>query len=329
MGNTKSITFEDKSNGIFKINVKDNPDYPIVYIRLCWDIKNSKYCIAKECDVLKMHKKHRKIIVVGMRLPEISKENIYEQAFYLSSSSNSIESLEEFFQTKFIRKKENDVIWLPFSGFGYNVNTLDNQNSSIKLLKNNFGFGCLKPKENCLYGRFGNYGPNLIQISYCLGGNFWDNNIDNIVFEKYKIIKYPMLENIIDTIPSICQDNFSDNVEYSIYLNNYIGSSLSINYSYKLLEDKMLTFKTYSRYYSIPELEFENIKFDFRITNILYQNSIYIFKTRGINSPLPFENLFGGHILWNNYLNGIYQMYKNHKTVFDTIILPILHEKNI
>ena len=329
MGNTKSITFENKSNGIFKINVKDNPEYPITYIRLCWDTEKSQYCIPEEPDVLKMYKKHRKIIVIGMRLPEISKDNIYEQAFYLSSSSNSIKLLEEFFETKFITEKENDTIWLPFSGFGYNVDTLENQNTSIKLLKNNFGFGCLKPKENCLYGRFGNHNPNLMQISYCLGGKFWNNNIDNIVFEKYNIIKYPVLENIIETIPNNSQDNFSDNIEFSIYLNNYIGSSLSINYSDKLLKDKMLTFKRYSRFYLIPDLDFENIKFDFRIVNLLYQNNIYLFKTRGINSPLPFENLFGGYILWQNYLIGIFQIYKNNKTVFDTIILPILHEKYI
>ena len=52
MGNNNSINIEEKSNGIFKINVKDIPEYPIAYIRLCWDSENSKYCMAQECEVL-------------------------------------------------------------------------------------------------------------------------------------------------------------------------------------------------------------------------------------------------------------------------------------
>jgi len=175
---------EEKSNGIFKINVIKYPEYPIAYIRLCWDKKTSKYCMAQECDILKKCVEHRKFIIVGMRIPALSKENIFEQAFYLTSGVNSINSLNNNFKTKFIVKNKTENIWLPFSGFGYDYNDLtyrDNLNTNIKLLKNNFGHGCSSISNNCLYGRFGQYDPNLMQISYCLGGDFWENNIDALV----------------------------------------------------------------------------------------------------------------------------------------------------
>ena len=120
MGNNNSINIEEKSNGIFKINVKDFPNYPIAYIRLCWDPENLKYCIAEDCDTSKKYTKHRKIIVIGMRIPELSDDNIYEQVFYLSTGINSMESIEKFFDKKFISNKEKNTVWLPFSGFGYN-----------------------------------------------------------------------------------------------------------------------------------------------------------------------------------------------------------------
>jgi hypothetical protein len=333
MGNSKSINIEEKSNGIFKINVIKYPEYPIAYIRLCWDKKTSKYCMAQECDILKKCVEHRKFIIVGMRIPELSKENIFEQAFYLSSGLNSINSLNNNFKTKFIVKNETGNIWLPFSGFGYDYNDLtyrDNLNTNIKLLKNNFGHGCSSISNNCLYGRFGQYNPNLMQISYCLGGNFWENNIDNIVFNKYKIIKYPTLENMIEKISSVCfEDDYISNIECSIYLNNYIGSALSLNYSPELLKSKLESSKKYSKFSPISGLSYyDDIKLDYRIINILYDNKIYLFEKKGIQSPLPFENTFGGNILWNNYFKGINTIFKENNKIFETMILPIINEEN-
>jgi len=334
MGNSKSINIEEKSNGIFKINLVKYPEYPIAYIRLCWDKKTSKYCMAQECDILKKCVEHRKFIIVGMRIPELSKENIFEQAFYLSSGLNSINSLNNNFKTKFIVKNESENIWLPFSGFGYDYNDLtyrDNLNTNIKLLKNNFGHGCPLISNNCLYGRFGQYDPNLIQISYCLGGDFWENNIDNIVFNKYKIIKYPTLENMIGKIsPGCFEDDYITNIECSIYLNNYIGSALSLNYSPELLKSKLYSSKQYSKFSPISGLSYyDDIKLDYRIINILYDNKIYLFEKKGIQSPLPFENTFGGNILWNNYFKGINTIFKENNKIFETMILPIINEEKI
>jgi hypothetical protein len=320
MGNINSINFKERSNGIFKIDVKDIPDYPIAYIRLCWDPEKSIYCVPEDCDTEKKFKQHRKIIVVGMRIPEISKDDIYEQAFYLSSGSNSIQTLEKSFETKFTLKNETENIWLPFSGFGY-----DDSLTEIKLLKNNFN--CVEIKEpDCLYGRFSRYTPNLMQISYCLGGDFWYHNIDNPVFTKYKIIKYPTLEDSLKKIPCIHTGKHANDIDCSIYLNNYIGSALPFNYYPKLLRDyKEVNRKTYTRFIKIPGLDFNDIKFDFRISNILYQNNIYLYRLGAINKSIPIESRFGSNILWDSYIKGIHTIYKDKRDIFDTQIIPILH----
>ena len=320
MGNINSINFIERSNGIFKIDIKDTHDYPIAYIRLCWDPEKSIYCLAEDCDTEKKCKQHRKIIVVGMRIPEISKDDIYEQAFYLSSGSNSIETLEKSFVTKFTLENETENIWLPFSGFGYNDSMTE-----IKLLKNNFD--CVEIKESdCLYGRFGRYAPNLMQISYCLGGDFWYHNIDNPVFTKYKIIKYPTLEDSLKKIPCIYTGKHSNDIDCSIYLNNYIGSALPFNYYPKLLKDyKEPNRKTYTRFIKIPGLDFNDIKFDFRIANILYQNDICLYRLGAINKSIPIESRFGSNILWDSYIKGINDIYKDKRDIFDTQIIPILN----
>ena len=240
MGNNNSINIEEKSNGIFKINVKDFPNYPIAYIRLCWDPENLKYCIAEDCDTSKKYTKHRKIIVIGMRIPELSDDNIYEQVFYLSTGINSMESIEKFFDKKFISNKEKNTVWLPFSGFGYNYDNLKYKNdleTNIKLIKNYFGYPVLKfDKKTCIYGRFGNYDPNLMQISYCLGSDFWKDNVDNPIFTKYNIVKYPTLESIIEKIPCIYTSKYKNDIDCSIYLNNYIFElSENINLYSKLI----------------------------------------------------------------------------------------------
>ena len=335
MGNTKSINIEEKSNGIFKINVLDFPSYPIAYIRLCWDSENSKYCMAQDCEVLRKFVCKRKFMVVGMRIPELNKENIYEQVFYLSSGLNSIDTLNKFFKTKFILKNETENIWIPFSGFGYDYNdlsVLEDLNINIKLIKNNFGHGCSGITDNCLYGRFGNYNPNLMQISYCLGGDFWENNIDNSVFKKYNIIRYPTIEYFLKQISCFyTDDKYSNNVDCSVYLNNYIGSALSINYSPELLKSKMVVVKLYDRLFPIYSLSFNDIKFDYRIINILYNNKIYLFVKKKVKyeiiSPLPFENTFETHLLWSNYFKGIHTIFKENNKFFETMILPIINEE--
>lgn len=328
MGNSKSINIEEKSNGIFKINVKDNPEYPIAYIRLCWDTKTSKYCIPQDCEVIKKSVVGRKFMVIGMRIPELNKENIYEQVFYLSSGLNSIDSLNKFFKRKFIVESGSEHIWLPFSGFGYDYNDLnyiDDLNTNIKLLKNNFGHGYSSISNDCLYGRFGNYSPNLMQISYCLGADFWKNNMDNTVFNKYNIIKYPTIEFLFKKISCFTSnDKYSNNIDCSVYLNNYIGSALSINYSPELLKNKMIVAKTYTRFSPISELSYyEDIQFDYRIVDILYQHKYYLFQKKGVDSKLPFENTF--NLLWKNYFAGISNIYKNNRSLFDISILPILN----
>ena len=183
MGNSSSINITPRINGIYDINVKDNPSYPIVYLRLCWDFNNKKYCIPELCDVKNMDSEHRKILVVGMRLPGI--EGIHEQCFYSSSGLNSIESLEKFFGIKLKIEEDYDKsagVWIPFSGIGYIIDDVKksgfDKENDFKLMKN--GFNCMEKSATCLYGRFGNNDPNLMQISYCLGGKFWENNIDII-----------------------------------------------------------------------------------------------------------------------------------------------------
>lgn len=326
------FNIEEKSNGIFQINVKDFPEYPIAYIRVCYDDKKSRYCVAEDCDISKTYEKHRKIIVVGMRLPEISKDNIYEQVFYLSSGSNSIKSLEKIFETEFENENDNENIWLPFSGFGYNYSDLKTENdleTKIKLLKNYFGHGCGEISSNCLYGRFGHYQPNLMQISYCLGGDFWDNNIDNSIFYKYEIDKYPTVPKILEKLACVSSENFSNNIECSVYLNNYIGSAISINYSPELLRLKMQACKAYIGF-PIKDLSYyDDIDYDYRIVNILYNNNIYLFEKKGVKSHVPFENTFGTHITWLNYFNGIYNIFKNNFELFKTDILPIINEKKL
>ena len=58
MGNTNGIEFIEKEYGIVDVKVEDYPDYPIAYIRLCWDFENKKYCIAEDCDTGNKYSQH-------------------------------------------------------------------------------------------------------------------------------------------------------------------------------------------------------------------------------------------------------------------------------
>jgi hypothetical protein len=266
MGNNGSIQLIEKSNGIYEINVKDYPDYPIVYIRLCWIPSIKKYCIPGECDVKKDNKNHRKIIVVGIKLLEI--ENIFEQSFYLSTGLNSISSLEKFFTKLIYEPTDNLDIWLPFSGFGYDlINSKDDFENKIKLMKT--FFDCDTKNSSCLYGRFGKYNPNLMQISYCLGGKFWDNNID-IINKQFDIKKIPTLNDLLKKINYNLIEEDS-NINCSKYLNNYIASAIVYNYSPELLFYK----NRIKKYFNYDW--FDKLKVDFRILNILNEKNFIIF----------------------------------------------------
>ena len=135
-------------------NLQVSEDYPIVYLRLCWDLNIKKYCIAEVCDVDKLYSKHRKILVIGIKLPEV--ENVFEQSFYLSTGYNSLESFQQFFGEKiYIDKNDNEGVWIPFTGFGYEYY----DSPDIKLLKR--FFDCSTKSDTCLYGRFGLLGIEI------------------------------------------------------------------------------------------------------------------------------------------------------------------------
>jgi len=135
MGSSESIFINEKENGIYEVKVKDYSDYPIAYIRLCFDKIQNKYCMLSDCDIEDKYLK-RKIIVVGMRLPGYDKIN--EQSFYLSSGLNTIKTLENFFKIK-LDTEECDSekgcgLWIPFSGLGYESRKIPEE-TEIKLLK--------------------------------------------------------------------------------------------------------------------------------------------------------------------------------------------------
>ena len=323
MGNNGSIELIEKSNGIYEVNVKENPNYPIVYIRLCWDFFKNRYCIPEVCDVKKSSKEHRKIVVVGIKLPEI--ENIFEQSFYLSTGLNSIESMEKFFKKKLIYDKDDSPdIWLPFSGFGYDdktIKTYDDYETEIKLLKS--FFGCTEKSISCLHGRFGKFNPNLVQISYCLGGKFWDNNF-NLIKDEMKIEKLPTLNYYIkEKIPCYLVYEGESNIECSKYLNNYIASAIVYNYSPELLYYKKRILKYFNK---IKYMDAEKLKVDFRLINILNEKKIFKFKTIKIVGELPFENYFQIDSFWMNYLSAITKLYEMDPEYFIKIIIPIIEQ---
>ena len=331
MGNNNSIKIEEKKDGIYKVIVKDFPKYPIVYLRLCKDIETDEYFIAEDCDVSKKYELHRKILIVGFRI--LDKDDIYEQAFYLSSGLNSIEILQTFFNLKFTFTDEKDTtqLWLPFSGFGYSRSSLKNVKdleTNIKLIKDYFDCSPFH-KTNCLYGRFGNKDPNFMQISYCLGGKFWNNNID--IFKIYNIQKIPTLFEYLTKITSHFM-NFKDDIECSLYLNNYIGYAIPQNYSPGFLKQKKEALKKYET----KEWYNPNIKYDYRILNILQKKGFLNFGTIALYNneekiivkiSLPFEHYFFGYNTWDNYLLLIDKLYTRYKDDFIKYVVPIIEEE--
>ena len=307
MGQTESINIVEKSDGIFEIDVKDYPNYPIAYLRLCFDNYENKYCVPEFCSI-KHKNSERKIIVVGMRIPGIS--GINEQAFYQSTGQNSLETLIEFFNIDDLKiDKDNADIWIPFSGIGHpNIDDYNNDINNIKLFKNYFNGGF-----KSMYGRFGDYSPNLIQISYCLGGKFWEYNSDKFLDEKL-IEKMPFLTNTIKKLPYYYVyevKDFDDIIECAKYLNNYIGSAIVLNYSPEL--KKYISLKNCKKCKN-------PLKVDWRILNILLDKK-YIYTKTGLAS----ENMFS-YDFWDYYIYAINKLRSENEFFFQKNIIPIIND---
>ena len=321
MGTSESILINEKENGIFEVNVKDYPEYPVVYIRLCFDKIQNRYCMVADCDIKDKYLK-RKIIVVGMRLPGYDKIN--EQSFYLSSGLNAIKTLESFFKTEFGTEDcdsgKGCGIWIPFSGLGYESRRNPVENN-IKLLKSYFN--CSKRDSKCKYGRFGNTDPNLAQISYCLGGSFWDKNFDKIE----SIEKMPTLYNYLEKIPcTLDQSVFTNNTDCSVFVNCYISSAVVINYFSE--SQFAVARKTFLRYKSDDTIKniIENIKFDW---NIVYYSLIFPLTDESymhiFKNYLPSEDNFSANSPYLfQYLSMVINVYKNSSEYFNEIILPFI-----
>jgi hypothetical protein len=315
-----SITFEIRDYGMYHVIADGIPDYPIAYLRLCYDIYTKKYGIVETCDTKKEFEGHRKIIVVGMRIGK----DVVEQSFYLSTGLNSIESMEKFFEIKL--NSEMTSLWIPFTGLGY-PDRLQTKDSDIKLLKS--GFGCITKSPSCLYGRFGVAEPNLIQISYCLGGKFWENNIKIINDASgFGIKEYPMINT--EKLP--CCFVYEGGSEYlyknddvacSMYINNYIASAIAVNYQTGEAYDFKKRMKTHFAFGKIFK-EFENVKADFRILLILYHK--FPGELVGFLKYLPVELTFYVFNFWQNYYDLLKRLKEKEPEYYENYIIPIINE---
>ena len=229
-------------------------------------------------------------------------------------------------------------MWLPFSGFGYNKNEIRYKNviieqeldSKIKLLKDFFDCSKHRLKETkiekqCLHGRFGNSDPNMSQISYCLGGKFWENN--PTLFKILNIDTLPTLNKYINKIPCyINQTSFESNIDCSRYLNEYIGSALPQNYSIPLIKQKEAALTKYTKYRWL----FGHIKYDYRALYILKEKNILQFGEKVINgkvirTDLPFEQFYFGSNTWDIYINRLNILYNRDEKYFDENIVPVIY----
>lgn len=282
--------------------------------------------MAEECSNDENKFLKRKIIVVGFRINDL----INEQVFYLSSGYNSVKTIETFLKVKLIvPEKKDDLglqLWIPFSGFGYNKYTVKTKTdlfNEIKLLKDNFECS-VENKKNCMYGRFGKYKPNLMQISYCLGGKFWENNIDK--FKKYNIIEMPTLFDFIKNIDCYTTSSSKKNIIECIeYLNDYIAYALPQNYSTYYIKQKEEAILKYQKekWFSI------NIKYDLRILKILqrigYINYGYLnYDNEYIKSPLPVEHYSYAYNTWEIYFIFLNRAYKRNIEIYNKEIKPII-----
>lgn len=319
MGNSTSISINEQLNGVF--SVQSDIEYPIKYIRLYYSADKNEYCVLEDCDVNGEFGKHRKIMVVGFEYDGL----LGEQAFYLSSGLNSIESMQKFLGTDYPLNTESSDVWLPFLGMGYgDIKSPDEYETGIKLLK--IFFGCTERSAECLFGRFGKLEPNLMQISYCLGGGFWDNNVDIFIKAGFDIQKLDSLYTIIKDFPRVRGIKAKTNVECSWEINKYIASAMVYNYSPKLLMYKNKILRLFTRF-KTSDFDYSKVKVDWRIIHILYLHGYVSFKTLGIKGPLPFERGFFSEVnFWNTYLAQIHDMQKNKPVEFREQVVPIVNE---
>ena len=198
-----------------------------------------------------------------------------------------------------------------------------NMENDIKLLKSNFD--CETKSTSCLFGRFGNTEPNLMQISYCLGGNFWIDNVDKINKQGYSIKKIPTLDDFFRNKKS-CIFNYKglSDIDCSIYLNNYIASALVYNYSPALLQYKERMCKFLDRKPN-GEFLYINVKMDYRIINILSEYGFLQFNRTNKEIRLPYETTFSID-LFRRYITAVSEMYNSNKEFFRNIVLPIINE---
>jgi len=300
------MEIQENPNGIYKIL---DESYPIAYIRLCFDMQSGTYCVPNDCD--KYFEMKRKIVVVGMRIYG----GVHEQVFYKSTGSNSQDSLSSFFKKSIVGECE---LWLPFCGLGY-AKTAKDPEREIKLSKNHFD--CIDRGAMCMFGRFGAREPNLMQISYCLGGKFWDNNTEMVIECGFEIIRCPNISSFFDKVRSACPVNTDElsNVQASVYLNEYIGSALPHNYSPGLLlyKQKILRF-----FKNNKDFDWKDLKVDFRIVHRLKELGVLKFD---FDFELPNENYFT-YNYWTNYTILIEKTYKEDKKNFIEKILPIIND---
>lgn len=318
-------------DGIYIVDIKKYPDYPIAYLRLMHDKKNNKYCIPQTCDSKKKFFNHRKILVVGMRLPGI--EGIHEQSFYLSTGANSIQSLKKILPIDEAKIKDEEFdLWIPFTALGYDPNTIKKDSwendleEEIKILKT--FFNCTVPSIDCKYGRFGNIGPNLMQISYCLGGVVW-KNVSTKVKDHYKLQDLPTLQEYMSDMPCTYIST-DDNIKCSIKINKYIGNACFLNYSPDLLKEKN---KILSKKFLFAGIDFDinKVEFNWNIVYKLVEKGKMDFIISNIKEnhkyrvDLPDEYRFFLN-LWNVYILAILNLNKENKSYVEKEIMTVVIE---
>ena len=327
---SKNINVHDtKINGIYIVDIKKYPDYPIAYFRLMHHAKSNKYCIPETCDIKNTFFGKRKILVIGMRLAGI--EGIHEQSFYLSTGKNSIDSLRKILPVENNIYDEKDFdLWLPFTALGYNANDIKHSSwktdseDEIKLLKT--FFDCTEPGPECKYGRFGNIDPNLMQVSYCLGGLVW-NDVSKTVKDYYNLEELPNLHEYMSKIPCI-NISAEDNIKCSIKINKYIGNASFLNYCPDLIEIKN---KILSKKILFTGIDFDINKIDFD-WNIVYKlvekekmefivSNMTEFKKYYLELPDEYRFFLN---LWTNYIFAIINLCKEDKEYFNKQVLPLI-----
>ena len=315
--------------------VTDAPDnYPIVYFRLYEN--GDKLCIPYTCNFENQGKRNsRQILVVGFRLPSL--ESVHEQVFYSSTGVNSMPHLASFFESLEppiqLKTKDSYRLWLPCLGLGYCQKDLEEclclqgreEETKIcyKVLKNFFD-GLQYKKGISENGRFGNYNPSLISVSYCLGGSFWDANADLLLEAGLLPQKFQSINKILKT--SVCDFKtiYTNPIDCCVDVNCYIEAALPFNYVKELLAPKTKTLRFIQRV--APELK--DLVFDYRILELLLEKGLLRRSTSAALNDiilLPVETTFT-QAYWATYLNAVYEAYTKDNIFFRERVLPLMME---